>query len=741
MAVQAAIKDAFTFVGGLNTEGGYFITPENTYKEGVNVVPQLDGTLERRNGLDYELNYSLYASSISADNKDLYAFTTGEWHTVGGNGNLDFIVVQLGNTLHFYNAVTGSISGSKKSFTVNLDGYKATGNTEISGTGLCSFTTAYGRLVVTSKNTKPLLITYDADTDTISVEVITINIRDFKGRPLIDGSGNVIPIDQEYTRAEWEALGISIDDVKYNLFNQGWKDDQINTYRIANGGSPGDPTNGDYPSNTKSWVFGKDTNDNFDASLLNKQDFGNSPAPKGHYILNPFDDISYSFKTCGFFAGRAWYAGVPDVSLLGTVFFSQVLDDIGKIGNCYQTNDPTSEVLSDLEDDDGGTIEIPDAGEITALQNIGRGMMVFATNGVWLISNIDRGFTASSYTVTQITNIGCVNNKSIVIVEDTILYWSGSGIYALASQNGVDYVARNISEVAIKSFYRDIPVTGKLYAEGAYNNTSKVIYWLYSNETTVSTSEGRFNKNTVLAYDVRLNCWYWFNLDITAGVIPVSIQQTKETTSAGEIYNVIAGTDEVIAGTNDVEATIATIRGTEKVFKVLCLHPVTSNNYSATFADFINERDASTKFKDWYSFNNTGVEIPAYFITGYNMGNNGPARTKTAQYLTVFMKRTETEFDENAIPLNQSGCLMQSRWDFTDNSYPGKWADEVLVYRQLRPFLAFGGDPFDDGYPLVISKNKLRGRGKAVQFKFTSQAGKDMKIVGWSGTFVGSTNV
>lgn len=733
MAVQAAIKDAFTFIGGLNTEGGYFITPQNTYKEGVNVIPQLDGTLERRTGLDYESNYSLYASAISADNKNLYAFTTGEWHTVGGNGNLDFIVVQLGNKIHFYNAFTGSVSGNKKSFTIDLDGYKATGNTEISGTGLCSFTSAYGRLIITSKNTKPLLVVYNANTDSISVSVITIQIRDFKGKPLITSGGTTVSIDQEYTQTEWTNLGISISDVTYNLYNQGWTDSQINTYKSANGGK--------YPSNTKSWVFGKDSNDDFSASVLNKQDFGNSPAPKGHYIINPLSTTSYSFKTCSFFAGRAWYAGMPDITLLGTIFFSQVLDDVAKIGYCYQTNDPTSEVLSDLEDDDGGTIEIPDAGEITALQNIGRGMMVFATNGVWLISNIDQGFTASSYTVTQVTNIGCVNNKSIVVVEDTILYWSTSGIYALTSQNGVDYVARNISEAVIKTFYTGIPVTGKLYAEGAYNGTNKTIYWMYSNENSTSTSEGRFNKNSILALDIRLNAWYWFDIDTTTGVIPVSIQQTKETTSGGETYNVIAGNDEVIAGTNDVEATIATIRGTEKVFKVLCLHPITSNNYSATFADFINERETTTKFKDWYSFNSAGVEVPAYFITGYNMGNNGPARVKTGQYLTVFMKRTETAFDVNAVPLNQSGCLMQSRWDFTDNSYPGKWADEVQVYRQLRPFLAFGGEPFDDGYPLVISKNKLRGRGKAVQFKFTSQAGKDMKIVGWSGTFVGSTNV
>jgi hypothetical protein len=282
---------------------------------------------------------------------------------------------------------------------------------------------------------------------------------------------------------------------------------------------------------------------------------------------------------------------------------------------------------------------------------------------------------------------------------------------------------------------------GKLYAEGSYNATDKTIYWLYSNSINTSTSSGRFNKDTILAFDTRLTSWYWFSIDTTTGVIPASIEVTKETTTISNEYNVIAGVDSVLASTDTVIANVANVSGTRKSYKILALHPVTSNNYSVTFADFENTRDSSTKFKDWYSFNNVGSEQQAYFITGYNMGGNGPARAMSGQYLTVFMKRTETSFDSNTNPLNQSSCKMQSRWDFTDNIYPGKWAAEVEVYRQLRPYFTDPGSVFDDGYPLVISKNKLRGRGKAVQFKFTSQAGKDMKIVGWTGTFVGNTNV
>lgn len=747
MAVQAAVNDAFTFVGGLVTEGGYFITPENSYKEGVNVIPQVDGVIERRNGLDYETEYSLYAAAIDNSSKNLWAFTTGTWTTVAGSGNRDFIVAQTGRYLNFYNAATGSVSATRNTaFRIDLESYKVPGNPNTVGTGLCSFASTYGRLIITSADTLPLIVTYtpvvgdENAWGTFSVKTLDLKIRDFKGIPLIVGTaalgyavGDTVAISDEYTAAEWESLGISIADVKYNLYNQGWTDTQIDAYRTAYSDK--------YPANTKSWIYGKDTSDNFSSSFLNKQDFGNSPAPKGHFIIDPFEDILYRPKACAFFAGRTWYAGMPSSTLLGTVFFSQVLDGIDKAGNCYQTNDPASEVISDLEDDDGGTIEIPEAGEIVSLQPLGRGVMVFAANGVWFISGIDQGFKASNYAVDRISDVGCVSGKSVVSIEGSILYWSTSGIYVVSPTNSVEYTANNISDKNIKTFYQDIPILGKLYAEGSYNATSKTIYWLYTNSINTSTSSGRFNKDTILAFDIRLNSWYWFSIDTTTGVIPVSIETTKETTTISNEYTVIVNTDFVVASTDTVIANVANVSGTRKVYKLLTLHPVTGDNYSVTFSDFDNPRDSFTKFKDWYSFNNVGFEQPAYFITGYNMGGNGPARAMTGQYLTVFMKRTETGFDSETNPLQQSSCKMQSCWDFTNNSYPGKWSDEVEVYRQLRPYFTDPGSTFDDGYPLVISKNKLRGRGKAVQFKFTSQAGKDMKIVGWTGTFVGNTNV
>jgi hypothetical protein len=174
MAVKGSIKDSFTFVGGLNTEGGYFVTPENSWKEGVNIVPTTDGSIRRRNGIDYEEFYELFASNITADQKALWAFGVGTWSTVAGNGNLDFFVVQAGFTLHFYEGISGAISPTKKSFTVDLRTYKAYNNSETDGTSIASFASTYGKLIVTTKDTDPILIDYNPDTNTISVSKITL---------------------------------------------------------------------------------------------------------------------------------------------------------------------------------------------------------------------------------------------------------------------------------------------------------------------------------------------------------------------------------------------------------------------------------------------------------------------------------------------------------------------------------------------------------------------------------------
>lgn len=303
MAAQGSVEDSFTFVQGLVTEGGFFVHPKNAWKDGVNVVPNVDGSVERRLGVDYEELYSLYAAGIDTSERDSWAFTTEQWNTVGGNGNLDFFVVQLGPTIHFYESATGAVSNRKKAFAINLVDYVFTGFTGIVGTHVIKATSAYGKLVITCKDIEPILIIYAPSTDTIEVRKLELLIRDFDGlrSPKADTA--------ELTQAEWEALTPSFwPHALYNLYNQGWKDAQINAYKLAK-------TNL-YPANSKQWIYGKNTDDDFDVEVLDKQDFGSMVAPKGRAILKAFyqDRAAALTDMADTNAGTAVTSSVPDTA-------------------------------------------------------------------------------------------------------------------------------------------------------------------------------------------------------------------------------------------------------------------------------------------------------------------------------------------------------------------------------------------------------------------------------------------
>src|SRR5690242_15122666 len=157
---------------------------------------------------------------------------------------------------------------------------------------------------------------------------------------------------------------------------------------------------GRYPGNNKQWwVSRADVDDDdknikagdFMPELLDKMFYGNNHAPQGHYILLafykdrssvsgiaglPIEAVRERPNTIAFFAGRVWYG------CNSTIYFSQVLTDRYRAGNCYQEADPTSENISDLIATDGGVIPIPEISKVTRLVPHGGGLLVLATNGV-----------------------------------------------------------------------------------------------------------------------------------------------------------------------------------------------------------------------------------------------------------------------------------------------------------------------------------------------------------------------
>lgn len=85
-------------------------------------------------------------------------------------------------------------------------------------------------------------------------------------------------------------------------------------------------------------------------------------------------------------------------------------------------------------------------------------------------------------------------------------------------------------------------------------------------------------------------------------------------------------------------------------------------------------------------------------------------------------------------------CLVTARWEWTDDVKAGRSSEQQQVYKRQRVVIPDDvNDPFNDGFPVVMTKLKLRGKGKALQLKFESEPGKDFVLYGWSIPFTGTS--
>lgn len=245
------------FIGGLNTEiNGTVDSTENTADE-LNCTIYNDGTRGRRYGLSLE-RYGEYFETDMAQTYSGYL-----WKNVNKTPN-DIIVYQVNTVLHFYKYVQKPYSTYKYEHTLDIaDAVIDIGNFTSS---VASFTICDGKLIMVNKYMRPILISFDDDTEEFSYKHITIQYRDFEG--LEDN----LRVDQMPTELSNEH--------HYNLINQGWKDEEITKFKGSRGL---------YPSNSMQWFLGKDNSGAFQTESLLAKYFGNTRAPKGHCILDYFD--------------------------------------------------------------------------------------------------------------------------------------------------------------------------------------------------------------------------------------------------------------------------------------------------------------------------------------------------------------------------------------------------------------------------------------------------------------------
>ena len=98
-----------SFVKGLVTEASPLTFPDNASLDEDNMVLNIDGSRDRRLGIDYEQDYAIKTSSQPIPATRDMKFGTFNWENVGGDAEKEFAVVQIGNRLSFFNVLDGAV--------------------------------------------------------------------------------------------------------------------------------------------------------------------------------------------------------------------------------------------------------------------------------------------------------------------------------------------------------------------------------------------------------------------------------------------------------------------------------------------------------------------------------------------------------------------------------------------------------------------------------------------------------
>ncbi len=736
MARASTNVERNTFIRGLVTEAGPLTFPENASKDELNFILNRDGSRQRRLGMDYEdlgVQVDTSLSTVIVDGSSISSF---RWDNVGNDSSLSIGVIQISDKLWFLDMTTSAPSANL------LNSGSFITITQLVDTPF-SYTSVNGILVIVSEGLdNPVFLEYNETTDTVTQDSITLEVRDIWG--VADSLGIT---DREATLS---------DEHKYNLLNQGWDSEKITSFFTSQSV---------YPSNADIWILGKDSNDDFDPALLIKQDFGTTLASKGRFIIDAFnrgsereaatsitglpaDQETGNVSTVTSFAGRVFYSGVrgnitesdsKSPSFSGTIFFSQIVDSNSKLGFCYQDGDPTSEFTAEVVANDGGTIQIPEAAGIIKIVPKENVLLVFAENGVWVISGNELGFTADNFAVRRVTNVGAVGSESIVDVDGNTIYWSKGGIYQLTPDPRTGrLIAQNITERTIQTKFNSISSPAKQNSKGIFDSPARQVRWLYNDDDFDGTTRASsFNRELVL--DLVLGAFYILDItEITSGPYVSSYLQTTEFINSTVQELVVIGPDVVqVNGVDVVISKTVRSRG-NSVTKYVTIIPGTTDKFTlSSFSD--------PDFLDWKTFNTVGVDAPAFLLTGEELFGD-TQRDKGVSYLTVHCSRTETGFfldgSGDLQPENPSSCQVQSRWDFSDTTASGKFGKTYEAYRLTRVFVPTGvSDPFDYGQEVITTKTKLRGSGRALSIRFSTSVGKDLLLFGWGIAADGNTQV
>lgn len=753
-----------TFVKGLITEASPLNFPEGASLDEDNMILNSDGSRQRRRGMDLEENSVEITTAVTAPATGDIAYSSFKWANAGGDAEKSISVIQVGNELRFFDldseVISNGLITSKVYATVNVS-------------QVFSYAIVDGLLVTVTGQKDLSIFEYDSSAGTITETTDILYIRDLFGVEDVIGGVDLKELSNVEVRPTTNP-----DPHLYNLRNQTWAIPRRN----GNTETLTDPINAffgnaaKYPSNADTVIpyLHADPNDTDNRTIdrffpeeLKENPPGTSRSPIGYFIIDAMErgasriveeaalrtrySLSYSVSTLPVdktpggpsvvaeFSGRVWFGGfsaeleggdAKSPRMSSYLLFSRLVEDSSDINKCYQSGDPTTNITPDIIDTDGGFLRIDGAYGIQKLISAGNSLLVVASNGVWRIyGGNDSGFTSTSYVVSKISDNGCRGKGSIVPVENTVVFWGDDGIYHVKPNEFGDWDAQSVTQTTIQSLYDDIDIEDKNLSQGYYDKFERKIRWIYRNR--IGSSE----EVRELIFDINLAAFYTNTIkEILATSIPkvVSIFEREPFKLVTGISNITSNADNVTSNTG-ADNVIITVGNRTTVTRQLGYVILTSVSPVVKFTLGLYRNDDYLDFK---SVDNVGADAAAFLTTGYITAGD-TQRYKQVPYLTTHFRRTETGFEDDGsggiIASNQSSCMVQAQWEWANSENSGRWGREFQAYRYKRHYIPSDvSDSYDYGFSVITSKSKLRGKGKSLSMKFSTEAGKDLHLYGWA---------
>jgi hypothetical protein len=770
---QLAVAIENNFTKGLITESTGLNFPENASTDTDNCEYTLIGDVDRRQGIDLELNFQTF--SVERTNK---AISTYKWNNAGGDGLSQLLVSQVGDTIYFYSVTSATIvsplSQNILSSTVSMSAFVANGTT-FDPTLECTYADGNGYLFIFHPNCEPVFCSFVSGV--VTGNIINVLIRDFSGA--IDG----IPDQARPSTLSNAHL--------YNLENQGWNigarwsatsttsnvfSVSVKTFTVAAGlsvtigdavtmsspysGSPGVGTLGGavsgytgttltvnvysifggtragltgtnwsivpmnigligtfqaalgiYPSNSDVWWYFKDSLDNYAPATTAANVTISGLAPKGHFTLNAFQQAK---------GATSGISGITDISTtqrpkVGTWFQGRVW-----YAGC-DASQPAS-----------GTSPF-----YTWSENIYFSQIVNNSNDFGKCYQLNDPTSENLFDllptdggVIQIQ--GCGSIYKLFSMQNALLVFAANGVWYITGSTGIGFTANDYTIVKLSSVQ-------SISSTSFVNVLGLPIFW---NEEGIYKVEPAKQGTGLLSSPLHVNPLEV--TPITIGTIATFYQNiplSSKKYARGD-YNPISYVVQWIY--KDTEANVVLDR--YQFNKIMNFNTVNNSffpytassltvgmngiNYVAgpggrstiipTFKYLSSFPVVNTTYnlsfadehrEDYTDWVSTGVpsNYISYFITGFKL--RGQAIKKfQPQYIQVYSRTNGAA----------SAYKIQGIWNFANDPSSGKWSTAQLITNALTRF------------DTIFRRHKIRGSGYILQFKIASVDKQPFDIQGWS---------